>query len=107
MARVFLARRSVGLYLPQLCSRSRCFCVWLYTVKTRAMLLRTNLILASLDAAPPVTFATRSCEREEEEESKEGSRFHGQGQAGRLDHELGAGATFCGCCGWMLLWVGG
>lgn len=42
-------------------SRTRCFCDWWYTVRTRAMFFRTNLILASLDAAPPVTCATRSC----------------------------------------------
>lgn len=40
---------------------TRAFCVWLYTVRTRAIDLRTTLIFASLEAAPPVTFETRNC----------------------------------------------
>merc|ERR1719473_2489844 len=63
IARVFFMRRSNGVYFfPAYSFRasSRLFCV--YTVKTLAMLLRTVPILASFDAAPPVTFATRSCE---------------------------------------------
>ena len=32
-----------------------CFCDWWYTVRTRAIFLRTTAILASLEAAPPVT----------------------------------------------------
>ena len=38
-----------------------CLLCWLRTVSTRAMDLRTTPILASFDAAPPVTLATRSC----------------------------------------------
>ena len=39
---------------------TRAFWFWLYTVKTRAIDLRTTLIFASFDAAPPVTLLTRS-----------------------------------------------
>lgn len=36
------------------------FCDWWYTVRVRAIFLRTTAILASFEAAPPVTCATRS-----------------------------------------------
>merc|ERR1719222_276294 len=63
MARVFLGRRSSGRYfLPLYSFRASCFCFWLYTVRIRAMDFLTILILASLDAAPPATLATRSCD---------------------------------------------
>merc|ERR1740139_1483384 len=62
-ARVFLGRKSKGVYfLPAYCLRASAFCFWLYTVRTRAMFLRTTLIFMSLEAAPPATFATRSWE---------------------------------------------
>merc|ERR1719450_1760163 len=62
MALVFLGRRSNGKYfLPLYCFLASAFCFWLYTVKMRAMDLRTTLILASFEAAPPETLATRSC----------------------------------------------
>merc|ERR550534_2437890 len=49
-ARVFLGRRSTGLY----------FWVWLMTFKVWAIDFRTTRILASLEAAPePETLATR------------------------------------------------
>merc|ERR1719424_399523 len=61
IARVFLGRRSRGVYfLPLYSLRASCFCFWLYTVRMRATDLRTILILASLEAAPPATLATRS-----------------------------------------------
>merc|ERR1719371_29743 len=47
IARVFFARKSSGTCLPQVCLRRRAFWFWLYTVKTRAIDLRTTLILAS------------------------------------------------------------
>merc|ERR1719265_1124719 len=51
------------MYFLPLCSfRASCFCFWLYTVRIRATDLRTILIFASFDAAPPATLATRSCE---------------------------------------------
>merc|ERR1719337_174826 len=59
MARVFLGRRSKGLYflLLYICLRFS-FCFWCITMYTRAMDLRTTLILLNLEAAPPVTLAT-------------------------------------------------
>merc|ERR1719446_151666 len=63
MARVFFGRRSKGWYfLPLYCFLASAFCFWLYTVRIRAIDFRTILILASFEAAPPATFATRSCE---------------------------------------------
>merc|ERR1719221_1671722 len=62
IARVFFGRKSRGTYfLPLHSFRASAFCFWLYTVRIRAMALRTILILASLEAAPPATLATRSC----------------------------------------------
>merc|ERR1719343_1369187 len=63
MARVFLLRKSLGTYLaPSQALRSPAFCCWLWTVKTRAMDFRTDLILAILEAAPSVTLATCNSE---------------------------------------------
>ena len=45
--------------------RKPSFALVLIAVSTRAMFLRTSLILASFEAAPPVTCATRSCGRRE------------------------------------------
>merc|ERR1719473_1087304 len=62
MARVFFGLRSRGIYfLPLYVLRASAFCFWLWTVRIRAIDLRTILILASFDAAPPATFATRNC----------------------------------------------
>merc|ERR1719384_2389363 len=52
--RVFLGLKSVGNYffpfLPLHNLRASAFCFWLYTVRIRAMALRTILILASFEA---------------------------------------------------------
>merc|ERR1719313_466897 len=62
IARVFFGLRSLAVYfLPLYSLRASSFCFWLYTVSTRAIDFRTILILASFEAAPPATFATRSC----------------------------------------------
>merc|ERR1712131_64772 len=61
MALVFLGLRARGLYFLPLENFLRfSFYVWLMTVRTLAMDLRTTQILDSLEAAPPVTLATRS-----------------------------------------------
>jgi len=60
IALVFFGRRSSGRYFePDSCDRipARRSCEM--TVRTRATPLRTDLILASLLAAPPVILATR------------------------------------------------
>nr|ACR37471.1 unknown [Zea mays] len=63
MARVFLGRRSSGSsFFFLYASRSADFCFCEMTVSTRAMEVRTTLILESLLGAPPVTLATRSRE---------------------------------------------
>ena len=55
--------KSLDTYLdPAAALRSPSFCCWLCTVRIRAMFLRTDLILAILEAAPPVTLATLSSE---------------------------------------------
>ncbi|GIL45973.1 hypothetical protein Vafri_3075, partial [Volvox africanus] len=67
MARVFLARRSRGknfrpfffAFSSLMVFRTAVRWLCLYTVSTRAIDLRTNLIFESLLGAPPVTFATR------------------------------------------------
>merc|ERR1719440_2546072 len=57
IARVFFWRRSNGVYfLPAYSLRASSRDFWVYTVNTRAMLFRTVPILASFEAAPPVTF---------------------------------------------------
>merc|ERR1719160_278609 len=62
-ARVFFGLRSSGVYFfPLYCFRASAFCFWLYTVRIRAIDLRTTLIFASFEAAPPATLATRSWE---------------------------------------------
>merc|ERR1719221_838701 len=61
IARVFFGRKSRGTYfLPLHSLRASAFCFWLYTVRIRAMDLRTILIFANFDAAPPATLATRN-----------------------------------------------
>lgn len=60
--------RKVGLHL------TLCFCDWWYTVRTRAIFLRTTAILASLEAAPPVTCATRSCRTRRKHKRVRGGR---------------------------------
>merc|ERR1719367_654013 len=61
IARVFLGRRSIGLYFFPLYSFLRfSFCFWCITMYTLAIDLRTTRILESLEAAPPVTVATLS-----------------------------------------------
>merc|ERR1712080_541221 len=58
MARVFLGRRSKGLYFLLLYNFLRfSFCFWCITMYTRAIDLRTTRML-NLEAAPPVTLAT-------------------------------------------------
>merc|ERR1719277_2951586 len=62
-ARVFFGLRSSGVYFfPLYCFRASAFCFWLYTVRIRAIDLRTTLIFASFDAALPATLATLNCE---------------------------------------------
>merc|ERR1719416_254076 len=59
MALVFFILKSLLINLePAEAFRIPSFCCWLCTVRTRAMDLRTCLILAILEAAPPVTLAT-------------------------------------------------
>ena len=79
IARVFLGRRSRGLYfLPLNCSRCACRAFWFITVNTLAIDLRTDEleeyqiqplhgrvtislhIFVSFEAEPPATFCTRS-----------------------------------------------
>merc|ERR1719328_15551 len=61
MALVFLGRRSRGLYFFPLYNFLRfSFCFWCITMWTRATDFLMTRILESLEAAPPVTLATRS-----------------------------------------------
>ena len=61
IALVFFGRRSSGRYLdPASCDLMAERRSWEMTVSTRATPLRTDLILTSLFAAPPVTLATWS-----------------------------------------------
>jgi len=55
MALVFFSRKSIGINFPfpLLKVRADCFACWFVTVKTRAMALRTTVILATLAVFPP------------------------------------------------------
>lgn len=61
MARVNFGRKSSGWYFnADQCVRNSVLLFWWSTVNTRAIDFRTTLIFANLEAAPPVTLATRS-----------------------------------------------